>query len=161
MDSRSAPGHDELDELVAQLVGQPCLWHVSDDRYGALIYLGERVERPRPLPNEHLTAEQQHHTGTHSIFINCECRLQVPDELPVRAISTANFGFLDLLSGRRVVSALVGRPGLSLRVVYEEGIVLDVEPRRGPYRDTYYVVRARGTSVNVLGDGSVVVEQSP
>lgn len=65
---------------LADLVGNPVLWHVSDPQSGVLLDLGDRVEKERPTKNPRLTAEQRRYQGESSVFITCTWFLNVPSD---------------------------------------------------------------------------------
>jgi hypothetical protein len=148
---------DVLHDVAGQLVGQPVLWHISDDRYGAAIDLGDRQKRARPTPNPTLSEDQQNYRGTQSIFISCRCDLDVPDDFPDRPPSTNDYGFLDLVVGRRPLSVEIDPSTLKMRVGFEDGLTLTVEARRDPY---YYRLSSLNTYVTVRHGGRVDVADS-
>jgi hypothetical protein len=138
---------DVLHDVAGQFVGQPVLWHISDDRYGAAIDLGDRQKLARPTPNPTFSEDQQNYRGTQSIVISCRCDLDVADDFPDRPPSTNDYGFLDLVVGRRVLSVEIDPSTLTLAV----------EARRDPY---YYRLSSLNTYVTVRDGGRVEVADS-
>jgi hypothetical protein len=154
-------GFDELTAIVAQFVGRPILWHISDDRYGSVLDIGDKLKRRTPLPNPHLTKDQQQYTGTHSLWVDGGCTLQVPQGLP-RPPNDPNFGLFDVLVGREITDANVEAIGLCLSVVVDDGYMLEVDPGQSkrPFRPGY-VAQAAKTWVTANPDGTIKVFRKP
>lgn len=145
--------------VAAALLGLPVISNISDPRYGAMLHLGERRLRRRPIPNCALTEEQRIYEGTHVLFIKCAWGWTPV----VSAVSPIDRGsqwkLLDSLVGNSVLSAEIYEPHLELRLEFDNGMSMWVNPTGKRKKYSAYSVRLGDVSWVVYGDGHAEEER--
>jgi hypothetical protein len=152
-------------EIAPVLVGDPVLWVISDPQSGAMIELGARRRLARPIPNPSLTHDERTFEGEHSLFVQCGWVLTpsraspVPEGYASRALESLEL--LDRLQGRAITAAAIDELTLELRLTFDNGAQLRVDPTARPARLIGgYTIRIDRLFWSVSEQGEVKEEQS-
>lgn len=152
-----------FERALAALIGKPVLWHVSDPQSGALLDLGERVEKERPTKNPKLTAEQRRYQGESSVFITCTWSLNVPSDRtqPARQEMDERSWWdkqLSLVVGTTVTETTTTPDRRQLQIRFDNGVqlVADLEDS-SEYQ--HYTVRVGREYWSVSADGQLTHEE--
>jgi hypothetical protein len=149
----------DFEHALGALVGKPVLWHISDPISGVLLYLGQRVDRARPISNTYLTEEQRRYVGDSSVFITCTWRIDTPPDLLPAPNEEMNEidrwdAQLSVCVGKTLVCARTtpDRRQLQLQFDNETWLVADLSTS---YRYQDYTIQVGDTNWTVEADGSL------
>jgi hypothetical protein len=130
-------------DAVDTLVGEVVFIMISDVGSGALIELGEPRRLSRPIKNDKLSDVQRLYEGSRSVLIQCGWQLEAPDEAdwpPAEAMTKVQtLALLDRLIGMRIEQAEVTRPELDLKLRFDTGACLLIQPGAGDGNGTYTI----------------------
>lgn len=140
-------------DVAAALRGLPVIFHTSDPRFGTMIELGERRQMRVRVRNPTLTEEQRMYEGSHSLFIRCAWGW-TPRKSAVSPIDrSSQWKLLDALAGSSVLAAEFTEPSLELRLGFDNGLRMWVNPAGKPLRYKAYTVRIENLYWSVYSDG--------
>lgn len=157
---------NELDALLAKIVGQPC-WSMVGMSGGSMFALdfGKRLKRKVPVGNDMLREEQRNFRGEYRLFVQCsgwklflekKCLCHCNDS---NANDSPMVAGLRQLEGQTVLRSKTGNTPAELMVAFSGGYKLFLADWEGVEPDsTAYTASGEGEFISVTMNGAVSIE---